>query len=88
MKTLSFFPELMRTNPGQNVHLDFMDYKRSVKVFVEKMKQEVSELINKYERVIAELKNENQKLKEGILSKGFIRSSPAPFSQFAQSPFA
>ena len=88
MKTLSYVPEMLRTDPGQDVQVAFGEYKRNVKVFVDKMKEEVSELINRYEKIIAGLKNENQRLKEGISSKEFIRSSPTPYSQSAQSPFA
>ena len=48
MKTLSFAPEMLRSDPGQDVHAAFKEYKRNVKVFVDKMKEEVAQLINKH----------------------------------------
>lgn len=60
---------MLNTSPNEDFHTTFKEYKRNVKVFVEKMKEEVSELINRYEKIISGLRAENQRLKEGISSK-------------------
>lgn len=41
------------------------EYKRNVKEFIKSVTKEVSEIIDRYERKIAELKEENRRLRAG-----------------------
>lgn len=73
MKTLTHIPKVLTKvedfNNEQSVQYAFEEYKRNVKIFVENMKEEVSNLIDGYEHTIAELKRENEMLKAYSSSK-------------------
>ena len=65
----------------------FAAYKKNVKIFIESVAKEVSQLIDKYEAVINQLKAENDKFKAGLPSpKTFTRSGLKPTFSETFSP--
>jgi hypothetical protein len=65
-KVLSDIEDIPQGVPAQDV---LLEYKRNVREFIKTVTQEVSDIIDRYERRISDLKEENARLRGGEHSK-------------------
>lgn len=88
MEAISRIPKVLDTIEQMRENYDlyqvFENYKKNVRLFIEAMKDEVSQLINHYETTINNLKLEITTLRSGEESAKFIRTPQ--LSKFTSSP--
>lgn len=83
-KVLSDIEDIPQGIPTQDL---LLEYKRNVREFIKTVTQEVSDIIDRYERKIAELKAENARLRSGESSKELPLETAAKSSRGGSAQF-